>query len=878
MARLRHYCCPALIAVLALAGALPAAAEDAPQPPPEGLYDRPVLVLDPGMHTAMIGSADVDAVGRYAVTGSDDKTVRVWSVADGHLERTIRVPAGPGYLGKVYAVAISPDAKLIAAGGWTVSTGQSEQIYLFDRGSGRIVQRIGGLPDVVLHLIFSLDGRRLAATLLGANGVRVYGREEESWAEVARDTDYGDSSYGADFSTDGRLATTSLDGHVRLYDEALHLIAKVKVPGERQAVGLGFSPDGSKLAVGYENTTAVDLLDGHTLAKQAKLPAPDTAGVDSGNLHTVAWSADGETLFAGGSYSRGDGKLVVTWIAGGIGARREWPAGMDTISSLVPLSNGSLLVAAADPYLAVLDPLGREQWAHTAPNADFRGQDNMLAVSTDGQKIDFGYELWGKAPARLDVAKLALTSGLSDGGATATPDQDSLPIDGWENTSHPTLNGKPLRFARYEISRSLAIHPDGKRFVLGTEWSLRAYDAEGKQLWRDDVPGAVWAVNISGDGRLVVAAYGDGTIRWHRMDDGKELLAFFPVTYPPTPGRQTSDRSNWVAWTPDGFYDSTPGVYGVLRWHVNHGWDGPGEAIPVSDIPDLRRPDVLPLVLREMDIARVVGVSGLDQARTATQRRLNSAIKPGAQLHVLAIGISDYNEEHAKQLRLQFADRDASEVASALLNTQGSLYAKVNPQFLLDKEANRAGIFRALDTIEKTMQKDDVAVIDFSGHGALIGGKLYLLPYEVDTTDAVSIKASAIEVGELATELRALGDRGRVLVLLDACHSGETTMDGGAMTVDAGLLRAALATNNVTVLTSSSSNEVSREDPKWGHGAFTKAFLDALGSAADTDHNGVISMTELTSYLTAEVVRLTDGQQTPGVEMRSTRTIFAAGL
>ena len=35
----------------------------------------------------------------------------------------------------------------------------------------------------------------------------------------------------------------------------------------------------------------------------------------------------------------------------------------------------------------------------------------------------------------------------------------------------------------------------------------------------------VWAVNASRDGRIVVAARGDGTIRWHRADDGHELLA-----------------------------------------------------------------------------------------------------------------------------------------------------------------------------------------------------------------------------------------------------------------------------------------------------------------------------------------------------------------
>ena len=57
--------------------------------------------------------------GQIAVTGSHDKTVRLWSVADGKLLRTIRMPTGPGDVGKIYAVAISPDGATVAAGGWT---------------------------------------------------------------------------------------------------------------------------------------------------------------------------------------------------------------------------------------------------------------------------------------------------------------------------------------------------------------------------------------------------------------------------------------------------------------------------------------------------------------------------------------------------------------------------------------------------------------------------------------------------------------------------------------------------------------------------------------------------------------------------------------
>src|SRR5229473_4674270 len=120
------------------------------------LYDHPVLIVDPGRHTAPIGDIGVDAAGQIAVSGSDDKTVRVWSLTDGKLLRTIRMPAGPGHIGKIYAVAMSPDGALVAACGWTRTT--TDSIYVFETLTGKLAARITALPNVTDSLAFSSDG------------------------------------------------------------------------------------------------------------------------------------------------------------------------------------------------------------------------------------------------------------------------------------------------------------------------------------------------------------------------------------------------------------------------------------------------------------------------------------------------------------------------------------------------------------------------------------------------------------------------------------------------------------------------------------------------------------------------------------------------
>ena len=561
----------------------------------QALYDQPVLVVDPGTHTGRIESVAVDDAGKFAVTGSYDKTVRIWSLASGDLLRTIRLPEGPGYIGRVYAVAINPQGDLVAAGGWTSGQGETESIFLFHPNTLTISARIpvGDPIDVVNKLAFSKDGRYLAAAI-GTQGLRIYDKEKQ-WGEVWRDDDYsrpcddrskpecaGKPIYGLSFANDGRLATASLDQKIRLYGPGPDF--KFVVPPRKlskEPIDIAFKPDGSVLAVGY-SSPALDLLDTHDLHS---LAGPNIEDL-SEKLAVVAWSRNGSELIVGG------GLKVFIWNAEG--QRRVLPGGSDTVLGIATSPDGGILLAAAGPLLKYMYDDGRLRWQKTTPIARFGSDGGILSASHDGSIVDFGYENQEHRPLiRVDMKNLLLTSNPPVDGVTAPPDRGSLQ----RNDLGVTFNGNKLDLENSEEFRSLAVSSDGQRFVYGSTWTLRARDLNNHKIWHREM-GDVWAVNITGDNRYVIAAYDDGTIRWHQLATGSEILALMVLS-----SNGNKKDYDWVAWTPEGYFTATSGALEVLRWHANNKDDNHAfaKSLPVATIPGFRRPEVLPIALETMD-------------------------------------------------------------------------------------------------------------------------------------------------------------------------------------------------------------------------------------------------------------------------------------
>ncbi len=234
-------------------------------------------------------------------------------------------------------------------------------------------------------------------------------------------------------------------------------------------------------------------------------------------------------------------------------------------------------------------------FAYLTQDANDPGR-NVFHVSDDGSVVETGDFESPSRPLRLDLSALTINQldAPTPGLASWQSKEGDLRVEPFVYDEHPDLNGRPLGIEPTDTGYSVDVRHN--RVLLGSESALSLFDASAHEAWSVPMPAAL-RVAQSPDGRLVVAALRDGTVRWYRASDGVELLALF----------LNADGKRWVAFTPSGYYAAGPGGEDLVGWQVDNGPDQAASFFPASRFRDrFYRPDVVSLVLKTLDETEAV--------------------------------------------------------------------------------------------------------------------------------------------------------------------------------------------------------------------------------------------------------------------------------
>jgi WD40 repeat protein len=488
--------------------------------PPKALAspEKPEIFVQLG-HSNSIKSAAFTSEGAYLVSGSEDRTVKIWESATGKEIRTLR------HDGEVKAIALSPDNKMILAGDakgtvtlWETATGKAQ---------GKLaIKQMGSIES----LAFSPGGRHAVATDFFKLVYFDVAAKKEIFV-----LDRGQDKLSKDLADQVNVATFTRDSR--------HLVLGIKkIDGSYKGQGISIGIYDIKRKKRIKN---FDLLKGDA------------------EIYSIAVSPDEKHFLVSASVARSkdifekSGKVfVVDAQNGGILKEFSFPepffevACSPTGQYAAIANHGEIILYETNHW-----NVARKIRAHLP-----------IAFSPDGQSLIYGNDntraYYGQWVHKTGLDLMDLKTGNSINRYAANVDQmteasftaneKEIMSRSWILLNWDKENGilkKPLilRDAANNMITASAASPDGKYMIVGNDQGTYIYSAaDGRMRPMWDKP--IFRPDFTADGKtLFFSTYDRKIILWD-IENNRQIRQFADW------GRREQLYIDYNKITPDGRY------------------------------------------------------------------------------------------------------------------------------------------------------------------------------------------------------------------------------------------------------------------------------------------------------------------------------------
>jgi len=464
-------------------------------------------------HEGGINSVAFSQDGKHIVSGSEDKTIKIWDAATGAEVMTLR-----GHSDEVRGVAFGPDGKRIVSGSFDAT------IKVWNAANGDELMTIRGHECKIGPVSFSPDGRRIVSgsidnKLKGNQTIKVW--DAATGAEVMTLCGHSDWIWSIAFRPDGkRIISSSADDTIMLWDASTGAELMTLRGHKLEVYDVAFSPDGKRIVSGSSDGT-IKVWDGSTGAELMSLVGHEN------EVWSVAFSPDGMHII-----SSSEDKTIKVWDAA-IRAEVVTLSGhRGGVISIAFSPDGKRLVSGSgDKTIKVWNvETGAELMT-------LRGHDNSVgyaSFSPDGKRIVSGsvdktVKVWDAANgAELMTLRghdgRVLNAAFSpDGKRIVSSDAGDGTIKVWDASTGAEL----MTLRGHKGGRRVTFSPDGKRIVLGSsDGAIKVWDAStgAEVMTIQGHSDFVFSVAISPDGKRIVSGSWDPTIKVWDAVSGAEVL------------------------------------------------------------------------------------------------------------------------------------------------------------------------------------------------------------------------------------------------------------------------------------------------------------------------------------------------------------------